>query len=52
LDILGNVIETAVTDDTKTQAAILNLNNIPSGSYIIKVSSGDKTYRENVVVVE
>ena len=44
IDVLGRVVA------TKTGTAIVTFNDIPEGSYLVDVKSGDKCYSEKVVV--
>ncbi len=50
MDILGKVIERRVTSDAKMQKVSFNLDNMPRGSYMVKVNAGDRTFRQKVVI--
>jgi uncharacterized protein YjdB len=50
LDVLGKVMDTRTTADTRAQTMSFNLSNMPAGSYIVKVNAGDNTYRQQVIV--
>jgi len=49
-DILGKVIETRIADGNAGTKEVFNLNNVPPGSYLIKVCTGDRIYRGKVVI--
>ncbi|MFI5196175.1 MAG: T9SS type A sorting domain-containing protein, partial [Chitinophagales bacterium] len=49
-DITGK--EIVKIKDTKAREIFLNLGNLPSGSYFVKASAGDKVYKEQVILVK
>ena len=49
-DILGKVIETRNVKGNTGLKEIFNMDNLPSGSYIIKVVADGQTYRDKIVV--
>ncbi len=51
-DILGNTVATASHSNSYSRSASFNLDNIPSGNYIIKVTDGDKVYRDKLMVIK
>jgi uncharacterized protein YjdB len=50
LDAVGRIIETRVITDRAAKSAIFNLINVMPGNYIIKLDTGDRTFREQVVI--
>jgi len=48
-DVLGRIIDTRTTPATPSMQT-LTINSIPAGSYIVKINSGDNTYRQQVQV--
>ncbi len=49
-DVLGKVVVTRFTENANAQQVSFNLGNFARGSYLIKVSAGDKTYRQKVEI--
>jgi hypothetical protein len=49
-DVLGRTVETKSIDNTKQSTVIFS--HMPVGSYVVKVISGDKTFREKIVVMQ
>jgi len=49
LDILGKEITTKTANNT--QQVNFNVGNIPTGNYVVKIDTGDKTYRTKITVV-
>ena len=49
-DLLGKVIETRSIDTNNGIKEKFEVKNFVPGTYLIKISSGDKTYREKVLV--
>ncbi len=51
MDMVGKVVANRIIEDTKAQKLTLNLSNIPTGSYILKVDAGNDTYRERIQIM-
>ena len=51
LDVAGNVVAAKVIE-ASTQSTTMSLNIIPAGNYLLQVTSGDKTYKEKLVIAE
>ncbi len=50
IDITGRTVETKYGDAVKLQKQIFNINNLPTGAYIVKVNVSGKILREKVIV--
>jgi hypothetical protein len=50
-DMAGRIVFTKTVEDTKASSTTIDMGNMPSASYIIKVSSGDTTYRQKLDVI-
>jgi hypothetical protein len=49
-DMVGRIIQTKTIEGTIAQQVNFNLSNIPSGNYILKINSGDLTFRDKIVI--
>ncbi len=50
VDVLGRVVATRNTEETKTRAAMISFSGIADGCYVVKVNSGTNNYFLQVVV--
>ncbi len=49
-DLLGKTVETRYISNTNQQRISFNINNIATGTYFVKLVSGDTTYVEKLVI--
>ena len=50
VDVLGRVVATRNVEETKAKSSAQSFSGIPGGCYVVKVSSGNKSYQMQVVV--
>lgn len=52
VDMLGKTVATATLPASQHREASFSLQYLPAGSYIIKVTDGEKTYRDRIIVLK
>jgi len=52
MDIYGKIVKTIEVNDHTTRLVPFDLSNLARGTYMIKVTQGDNTYRGKVLIVE
>ena len=49
-DLLGKVMETRTVDNNAGSKTTFNMSSLAPGSYLVKVQSGNKNYRQKIVI--
>jgi len=52
IDMMGRLMDTKTIATPQSLEASIDLSNLPSGNYFIRVNTGDKTYREKISIIK